>query len=232
MTTTMFPSQEGTARRTEAPAPARPAPSRSATSSSALAGTESGVREAGTAEMVRAAAAGDEEAWTGLMHQFGGRVRATARSYGLASADVADVSQVVWLRLFSRLGQLRDPERVGAWLATTTRNECLLVLRRRGTVTPTSDSEFFASSTDPDPLTDLAIREQHEILRRFIRTLPDHQQHLMDMLLLDPVPSYKAISSALGIPVGSIGPTRQRCLSSLRAKYREAYVDPVRLSNG
>lgn len=180
------------------------------------------LRESGVAEMVRAAATGDQRAWTELTQWFDCRIRAIARLYRLGQADVDDVSQVVWMRLFNHLGAIREPERVGAWLATTTRNECLHVLRRRNAVAMTSDVESLDGVRSIDPLADLALREQREVLLGLIGTLPARQQDLLGMLLLDPAPSYKAISEALGIPIGSIGPTRQRCLSALRAKYNEA----------
>ena len=78
-----------------------------------------------------------------------------------------------------------------------------------------------------EPLTAVACEERALALRSMIRTLPDHQQRLLEMLLRDPRPSYKEISEALEIPVGSIGPTRQRCLAVLRSKCMSAGIEPV-----
>src|SRR3954463_12924980 len=81
------------------------------------------------AELVRAAAEGDHVAWDGLVDRFNGLVWSVARAHRLSPIDAADVVQTTWLRLVENLGRLQDPERVGAWLATTARRECLRILR-------------------------------------------------------------------------------------------------------
>ena len=83
------------------------------------------VEQMDLAELVRAAAKGDQRAWEGLIGRFGGLVWSVARAHGLSRADAADVSQTAWLRLVEHLDRLRDPERVGTWLASTTRHEAL-----------------------------------------------------------------------------------------------------------
>ena len=77
------------------------------------------------ATVVRAARVGDQAAWNELVDRFGSLVWAVCRSHRLGREEAADVSQIVWMRLLTHLPTLRQPERVGAWLATTTRNECL-----------------------------------------------------------------------------------------------------------
>ncbi|MGI8806488.1 MAG: RNA polymerase sigma factor [Acidimicrobiales bacterium] len=186
-------------------------------------------REPTAAELLQAAARAEPRAWQQLVQRFSGSMQTVARSYGLNQADVADVTQVVWLRLFDRLDQIREPEHVGAWLKTTTRYECLRVLRRRDRVTPVPDIELVDDVDHRDPFTEAGTREQYEIVSNLIQTLPALQKDLMQMLLLDPVPTYKVISSALGIPIGSIGPTRQRCLLALRNKCMEAGVNDAHL---
>src|SRR4051795_2193299 len=85
---------------------------------------------AGLTELVLSAAEGDQAAWDALVDRFAGLVWSIARAHRLSAADAADVSQTTWLRLVEHLGRIRDPERVGAWLAATARNESLRPLRR------------------------------------------------------------------------------------------------------
>src|SRR3954463_3152115 len=91
------------------------------------------------AELVRAAAAGDQAAWNGLVDRYNGLVWSVARSHRLAMADASDVVQTTWLRLVEHLGRLQDPERVGAWLATTARRESLRTLRPSARQVPTEE---------------------------------------------------------------------------------------------
>src|SRR5213080_2918328 len=86
--------------------------------------------------LVRAAAGGDQAAWDALVDRFASLVWSVARAHRLSAADAADVSQTTWLRLAEHIDRLRDPERVAGWLATTTRNECLKVLRLSGRQIP------------------------------------------------------------------------------------------------
>lgn len=182
--------------------------------------------ESSAGDLVRAAARGEMLAWSRLVRRFGGLVRGVARSYGLNDADVADVSQVVWLRLVDHLGRLRDPNRVAGWLATTTRNESLRTFRQRDRTRPTSDIDILNRLQDTsEPDAALARQERTEVLRELIQTLAHNERRLLEMFTMDPQPSYKEISEALGIPVGSIGPTRQRCLARLRALCISAGID-------
>lgn len=203
---TMMPTPTATRahRAPRHPSPMRPAADRAANAS--------------PRDLLRAAARSEPEAWQQLVQRFNGRIISIARSYGLDHTDVADVTQIVWIRLFDHLDRVREPERVGAWLATTTRNECLHTLKRRRRVTPTSDLDLLDDVDAPDPLEDIRTSERHSMMSGMIEALPAKHRDLMRMLLLDPAPSYKVISSTLGIPTGSIGPIRQRSLSLLRGK--------------
>ncbi len=178
-------------------------------------------------DLVRAAARAESLAWPRLVRRFSGLVRGVARSHGFNDADVADVSQVVWLALARHLDQLRDADRVAGWLATTTRYECVRVLRQRQRAKPTSEMDILDRVEESDRDAELIRQEQVELLRGVIRTLARHQRRLLEMLLRDPQPSYKEMSDALGIPIGSIGPTRQRCLAVLRRKCISAGIEPV-----
>src|SRR4051812_7204185 len=91
------------------------------------------------AELVRAAAEGDQAAWNRLVDRYNGLVWSVARSFRLSPADASDVVQTSWLRLVEHLGRLQEPERVGSWLATTARRECLRTLRQSARQLPTEE---------------------------------------------------------------------------------------------
>jgi len=184
-----------------------------------------------TAELVQAAATGESRAWDELVRRFGRLVWSVTRAQGLSEADGADVYQVVWLQLVDHLGQIRDPERLGSWLATTARYECFRTLRRRGRMTPAGTFEaddvarhgntsMWAPDAAPDEDRIEAIDRsgRSRPLAAIVATLPQHHQALLGLLMADPAPSYKEIAGALDMPVGSIGPTRQRILATLRQR--------------
>lgn len=169
------------------------------------------------AELVARAGQGDRQAWDEIVDRHAGMVWGVARSHGLDAQTAADVSQVTWLRLVEHLGSLRDPERLGAWLATTARRESIRVLKLRGREVSVDESELDVG-TDPAPAPDtrLLTAERDAELWQAFSSLPDRCQHLLRLLTADPPPSYTEVAAALGRPVGSIGPTRQRCLDCLR----------------
>jgi RNA polymerase sigma factor (sigma-70 family) len=174
------------------------------------------------AELVRAASKGDQRAWEGLIGRFGGLVWSVARAHGLSRADAADVSQTAWLRLVEHLHRLRDPERVGTWLASTTRHEALRTLRLARRQLPVGDDaeldaglERFGPPVDAPEAGALAA-ERSDLLWRAFAALPPRCQTLLRVLMADPPPSYQQVAVAMDMPIGSIGPTRGRCLNRLR----------------
>lgn len=173
----------------------------------------------GMARLVEGAARSEDGAWEALVERHGRMVTAIARAHGMTDADTADVSQTVWLRLVEHIDRLRHPERVGSWLATTTRNECMRVWRQRGKVTLLSNPDLLDLLVDqfqPEPKVETQDRDVQ--LRAAVATLPGHQRAMLGMLMSDPAPSYAEVASELDMPVGSIGPNRQRCLRALHGK--------------
>jgi RNA polymerase sigma factor (sigma-70 family) len=167
-----------------------------------------------------AAASGDHVAWNQLVERYNRLVWATARSHRLSDADAADVVQTTWLRLVENLGRIQDPDRIGAWLATTARRESLRVLAVSAKVVPTDDStEIPDLRQRPDG--EILIQERDALLRRALAGISDSCQRLLRVLAAEPAPSYEEVSASLGMAVGSIGPTRGRCLNSLRARLEE-----------
>ena len=169
--------------------------------------------------LVRRATDGDKRAWDELIEEFGGLVWGTARAYRLSDADAAEVSQITWLRLVENLDQLHDPARVGAWLATTARRECIQQLRRTSRVVPNDDLPEQVSDW-PAPDAALLANERDVALWSALEGLPARDRKLLRMLTADPTPSYEEISAALQMPIGSIGPTRARALQRLRREAR------------
>ncbi len=167
-------------------------------------------------KLVLAAGAGDKASWDALVDQFSGMIWAVARAHRLGEADGADVVQVTWLRLVERLDRLHNPASVGYWLATTARHECLRILNANKREVPLGDDVGEQESLAPLPGESLLQTERDEAIRGVFSLLSGKDQALLRLLTAEPSLPYGEIAAALGIPVGSIGPTRQRALERLR----------------
>jgi RNA polymerase sigma factor (sigma-70 family) len=170
-------------------------------------------------DLVTRARAGDQQAWDVLVERFAPLIWCICSRHRLDRTDAEDVGQTVWLRLVDQLDKIRDPAALPGWLATATRRECMRVQRTvRGprAVRYAPDAETIpddqASMTDQE----LLVAERHAALREALADLPPCCQQLIAALTEDPPVPYAQISATLGIPVGSIGPTRRRCLDKLR----------------
>ena len=168
-------------------------------------------------DLVRAAARGDQNAWTELVGRFERLVWATARAHRLSRTDAADVAQTTWLRLVENLDRIREPDRLGAWLATTARRESIRHLRLHERELPTDDADLFEAITENQLELALLTEERDAALGRAFARLNERCQTLLRLLVSDDAPSYDDIGAALGMPLGTIGPTRLRCLEKLRA---------------
>jgi len=167
--------------------------------------------------LVRRAATGDERAWEALVERFADLVWSVARGHCLGAADAADVSQTTWLRLAECLGSLREPDRVAAWLTTTARRESLRVLRRQQRHLPVDTCVEWQCGDGSMPLEQPLIEEERDAaLWQAFEGLSGPCKALLRALLADPPPSYAELSNAFDMPIGSIGPTRARCLDRLR----------------
>jgi RNA polymerase sigma factor (sigma-70 family) len=171
-------------------------------------------RDAGPADLVAAVRAGDETAWVALTQRFTGLLWSVARGMNMSTEDAADAVQTTWLRLVERLDDIREPERVGGWLATSVRRECLAILRRRRDVGIPDSLEMPADEEPPDA--GLLRDERDAELWTAMRRLPPRCGNLLRLLITDPPPTYLDVSDTLQVPIGSIGPTRARCLALLR----------------
>ncbi len=162
---------------------------------------------------------GDKQAWDTLVERYAPLIWSICRRHRLGGADADDVGQSVWLQLVEHLGTLRDPAALPGWLATTTRRECGRVLRTAHgphAARYTPNVEDIADEQTGTAEQELLAAERRAALREAFLQLPPCDQQLIALLTQDPPAPYAKISSSLGIPVGSIGPTRGRCLDRLR----------------
>lgn len=173
-------------------------------------------------ELLEAAAQGDQDAWRALVQRYSATIAAVTRAHRLGAADAGDVHQSTWLRLIEHGDRIREPDRLGAWLTTTARNECLRIHRHARRLVPTGDgidsmahSRQTATSSIED---DVIVAERNAAVMEAVASLPVAQRSLIQLLMADPAPSYEEVSSILHMPVGSIGPTRGRCLAKLRTR--------------
>ncbi len=169
------------------------------------------------AMLVKAATGGDQRSWNELVRRHARLVWSIARAHGLAAADAADVSQTVWLRLVEYLGTLREPSRLPGWLSTAARRETLRVLHEQGKETLDSEMvEHMAADVAESPEVQVLAADRTRLVWVALRQLPRHCQVLLRALAGSAELHYAQIAQALDIPVGSIGPTRQRCIKQLR----------------
>ncbi len=169
------------------------------------------------------AAEGDPDAWADLVGRFGGMIAATGRRYRLTPSDVAELQQTTWLRLVENMHRIEQPERVGGWLATTARRESLLLLKRAAKYRSGAD-QIFANMPDrhlPEPDARPIAEENDVVIRAAWSRLKPRCQELLSRLIIDDPIGYKDLSELLHMPVGSIGPTRGRCLEHLRRLVEE-----------
>lgn len=165
--------------------------------------------------IVRAARAGNVDAWTRLVRRFDGTLRHIARSYRLAPADVDEVIQETWLVLLEKIERIREPAAIGAWLATTTRRNALRRRQMHVREQLTDDPRPEDPSDDNDTETIVLALERRDVLIGAFATLPDRHRRLLTVLLTEPTLDYRQVGELLSMPVGSIGPTRARALGRL-----------------
>jgi len=181
-----------------------------------------------TAALLLAASQGDQSAWEEIVLRYGGIVSATVRSFRLQDADALDAIQMTWLRLMTNLHGVRDPARLGGWLATTARRECLSVIRQSKRTAYCDEATFdTVADTSVGPEQHFLAAETALILRNLVAELPLRGRTLLWALFSDSSRPYAEIARTTGIPVGSIGPTRARALRQLRWMLDERGLKPA-----
>ena len=170
------------------------------------------------AQLVTAARDGDATAFDELIHRYERYVWSAVNGYRLSTQDAHDVVQITWLRLVENLARLREPDRVGSWLATTASRECLRIIRHRDREVGGAD-EMLAQVPDertPSPETQAVDDVIAAQLWGQVAALPARGRILLTALSRNDPPAYAELSRQTGMPLGSIGPTRGRYLRRLR----------------
>ncbi len=161
---------------------------------------------------------GDAKAWDALYDRLKGRVWAVARAHRLSREDAQDVCQLTWMLMLTHMKTIREPESVGAWLASTAGHESLRLLKRSGRQVPTGDAFEFEGIDPMAPAPDarLLADERQKAVWDALELLKPECQRLLRLRMAEF--SYKEICDLLGRPPGSIGPTQRRCLDQLRER--------------
>ena len=191
-----------------------------------------GLADEDDAALVLRCRRGEGAAWAALVHRYQRLVYAIVRRFGLDEHTAADVFQTVFARLVEHLPRIADPQRLQAWIVTTAKREVLLALRRgQRTVSMTRDedagdetAEFDIADDAQLPEDALADLQQQALVRNALDRMDARCRDLLLMLFRDDSDKlpYEEVAQRLGLSVGSIGPTRARCLGKLRG-----LVDPA-----
>lgn len=145
----------------------------------------------------------------------------TARAQGLSAAAAEDVSQTAWLRLIDHADTIEQPRAVLSWMVTTVRRESWRAHKVAGRDSTDLDAVPEPSSAEPGPEQEVVLGERQRVLWMHVQQLTERCQHLLRVIAFSDRPDYAAIATSLNMPVGSIGPTRGRCLHSLRSSLAE-----------
>jgi RNA polymerase sigma factor (sigma-70 family) len=170
------------------------------------------------ADLLAACAEGDQGAWQQVVDRFSGLIWSVAHRHRLSPTECEDVCQATWSKLVQKLDTIRDPERLGDWLATVARNEALKQLNRGSRLVVSDRPELFdrADERATQPEDEVLRAELHARIRQALHCLSPQCQALLELMLADPPASYEEAAERLDLSAGSIGPIRTRCLRRLR----------------
>lgn len=175
------------------------------------------------ASLLHACRSGDQSAWETLVRRYQRLIYAIPRRAGLNDDAAAEVFQRVWVTLFEHLDRIEQPDRLTAWLVTTARRESWRQIRNeraRSSLSITGDEDDeLAQLADPAPLLDAIVErmERQHSVRTAMASLEERCRSLLTLLFYtDQPPPYSEVAARLGVPEGSIGPTRARCLRKLQ----------------
>jgi RNA polymerase sigma factor (sigma-70 family) len=169
--------------------------------------------------------AGNRKAWEQLVQRYARLLYSIAFRYGLNEDDAADIFQIVCVKLLANLEKLNDDQHLTGWLITTTKHECSHALRHKQRIQPSVTLHEGESKLDLTPAEDkcpmdivLQVEQEH-LVRLAVEDLQGRCRQLIELLYLaDPPASYADVSRHLNMPTGAIGPTRARCLKTLKEK--------------
>jgi RNA polymerase sigma factor (sigma-70 family) len=162
--------------------------------------------------LLESATAGAEPAWREIVSRYSPLVSTMCRRHRITGTDAEDVAGSVWLRLVTKLPTIREPKALPKWLMTVTTRECLALLRDKGRHVPHEDVDDVVAAEELS----LLRGEREDAVREALSALSGRDRELLALLFADPPVPYAKISARLGMPIGAIGPTRQRCLARVR----------------
>jgi len=171
--------------------------------------------QATVADLLRCASHGDQQAWAELIARYTGIMTGVVAGFRLQESDAADAVQNTWVRLITYSTSIREPEKLGGWLATTARREALALIRRSRSeiATATAGEGLAATAASPE---DVAVAaETRAAVRAATDELSGRRRLLVEVLFYQPPQSYEEVARRTGMPIGSIGPTRRRTLQEL-----------------
>jgi RNA polymerase sigma factor (sigma-70 family) len=183
-----------------------------------------------TAHLVAAARAGRPGAWAEIVVRYQRLVLGVVRTFPLHEADAAHAAASTWLRAMEGLSALRDPDRLGGWLRTIARRECLGVLRQTVFEEPSDVAATVLAATEPGPEAVVVACEVGRAIADAMAHLPGRGQRLILALFYQPRASYSTVAADADMPIGSIGPTRKRALGALRTGLEQAGYGPDALA--
>lgn len=188
------------------------------------------------AELIQRCLNGDASAWTILVERYAGLVHSVPIRHGLRPMEVDDVGQEVFLALARSLHQIENPDALAAWLTTTARRLSWRALQKRAREQPVEAGDLTDPARPPErnmprmPSMEELLNGWHrqDALRTAMARLGERCRELLYLLFLDPEePSYEEICERMNMRMGSIGPTRRRCLDKLRLLLEElGFRDP------
>jgi RNA polymerase sigma factor (sigma-70 family) len=165
--------------------------------------------------LLRACQGGDRTAWQTLLDRYERLVFSIPLNFGLARSDAEDIAQTTFATLLDSIDTIVDEDRLGAWLGTVARRQTWRLVEKRRREPPTNDDGLDRLATED---TVIAQAENLEWLHQGLSEMDDRCRELLSKLYFaEETPQYAEIAESLGIPVGSVGPTRARCLEKLRS---------------
>jgi RNA polymerase sigma factor (sigma-70 family) len=176
----------------------------------------------GDPELIQACLRGDKAAWDALVERYGRLVYSIPRRYGLTAEDADDVFQGVFLTAYRALGNLKDRSRLSSWLITTTHRECWRVGKRSSRYPNLDEQIDNVAEPKEEQVEDW---ERRHLVRQALASLGGRCEQLLKLLFMEQhEASYERIAEKLEMKIGSIGPTRARCLEKLEQILQELGV--------
>ncbi len=175
------------------------------------------------AQHLRRALAGEQGPWDVLVGEYNDWLWRLARRTGLGHAAAQDAVQTTWLRLLQHGTSIREPEKLGGWLATTLKREVLRNPKRHQQDVQLEG--LYLADEHASPEEEAMTHDRDRLLWEAVEQLSERCRQLLRLLTNEPPASYQDISIAMSMPIGSIGTTRRRCLQALRLRLRDSFPD-------